>query len=37
MINKSDIILVDDWRPSNENEVFLIPDNKLVIIHNPHI
>lgn len=32
MINKSDIILVDDWRPSNENEVFLIPDNKLVII-----
>ena len=25
-------ILVDDWKPTNENEMYLIPDNKLILI-----
>lgn len=32
MSEENKIIYVDDWKPQNEDEVFLIPDNKLVII-----
>ena len=31
-MDNEQIIYVDGWRPSNEDEMFLIPDNKLVII-----
>jgi len=30
--NEEKIIYVDSWRPSKEEEMFLIPDNKLVIM-----
>ena len=30
--NEEKIIYVDSWKPSREEEMFLIPDNKLVII-----
>ena len=32
MSEENKFIYVDDWKPQNEDEVFLIPDNKLVII-----
>ena len=25
-------ILVDDWKPTKEEEMYLIPDNKLILI-----
>ena len=25
-------VLVDDWKPTKEEEMYLIPDNKLVLI-----
>jgi hypothetical protein len=30
--NEEKIIYVDSWKPSKEEEMFLIPDNKLVIM-----